>query len=73
MQALAVENNLSETAFSAFTQLVAYWARRFSKTEFRVKQVSQLGGGLTCELMGDRVLISGRAVLFMRGVIEIDT
>jgi hypothetical protein len=37
-----------------------------------VKQVSQRGGELTCELVGNRVLISGRAVLFMRGVIEIE-
>jgi PhzF family phenazine biosynthesis protein len=57
---------------SAFTQLVPYWASRLGKTEFRVKQVSQRGGELTCELVGNRVLISGRAVLFMRGVIEIE-
>jgi predicted PhzF superfamily epimerase YddE/YHI9 len=57
---------------SAFTQLVPYWASRLGKTEFLVKQVSQRGGELTCELVGNRVLISGRAVLFMRGVIEIE-
>ncbi|PCI79352.1 MAG: isomerase [SAR86 cluster bacterium] len=57
---------------SAFTQLVPYWANRLGKTEFRAKQVSERGGEVTCELVGDRVLISGKAVLFMRGVIEID-
>ena len=57
---------------SAFTQLVPYWANRLGMTEFRAKQVSERGGEVTCELAGDRVLISGKAVLFMRGVIEID-
>lgn len=56
---------------SAFTQLVPYWAQRLGKTRFSAKQVSERGGELLCELVGDRVLISGRAVLFMRGVIEL--
>lgn len=57
---------------SAFTQLVPYWANRLGKSEFRAKQVSARGGELSCELVGDRVLISGKAVLFMRGIIEIE-
>lgn len=57
---------------SAFTQLVPYWANRLGKTKFRAKQISARGGEVTCELVGDRVLISGKAVLFMRGVIEIE-
>ena len=36
------------------------------------KQVSQRGGEVSCELVGDRVFISGKAVMYMRGVIEID-
>ena len=57
---------------SAFTQLVPYWANRLGKTKFRAKQVSQRGGEVTCELVRDRVLISGKVVLFMRGIIEIN-
>lgn len=57
---------------SAFTQLVPYWADRLGKTEFHAKQVSERGGEVRCELAGDRVLISGKAVLFMRGVIQVD-
>ena len=57
---------------SAFTQLVPYWATRLDKTTFRAKQVLEGGGEVTCELVGDRVLIWGKAVLFMRGVIDID-
>jgi len=57
---------------SAFTQLVPYWANRLGKNTFRAKQVSERGGEVSCELRGDRVSISGKAVLYMRGVIEID-
>lgn len=57
---------------SAFTQLVPYWANRLGKNTFRAKQVSERGGEVYCELAGDRVLISGRAVIFMRGVIELE-
>jgi len=57
---------------SAFTQLVPYWANRLGKTKFRAKQVSKRGGEVICELAGNRVLISGKAVVFMRGIIEID-
>lgn len=56
---------------SAFTQLVPYWAARTGKKKFSAKQVSQRGGEVLCEIVGDRVMISGRAVLFMRGVIEL--
>lgn len=56
---------------SAFTQLVPYWAKQLGKSSFRAKQVSQRGGEVLCELQGDRVLISGRAVKFMQGTIEI--
>lgn len=57
---------------SAFTQLVPYWAKRLGKINFRAKQVSERGGELSCELAGERVIISGKAVLFMHGVIEIE-
>ena len=49
-----------------------YWANRLGKSEFRAKQVSARGGEVSCELVGGRVLISGKAVLFMRGIIEIE-
>jgi len=56
---------------SAFTQLVPYWAERLGKTRFSAKQVSQRGGEVQCELLGDRVLIAGQAVQYMQGTIEI--
>ena len=56
---------------SAYTQLVPYWASRTGKQWFRAKQVSARGGELTCELAGDRVFISGKAVRYLEGVIRI--
>ena len=87
MQSIAEKNNLSETAFfvpkyginedpvtgSAHTQLAPYWARRLSKTKLTAKQVSSRGGELVCELYDDRVLISGKAVKYLEGKIEIKT
>ena len=57
---------------SAYTQLAPYWAPKLGKTKFNVKQVSSRGGELTCELVGDRVLISGKAVKYLEGKINIE-
>lgn len=56
---------------SAYTQLTPYWANNTDKKQFHVKQISKRGGELDCELVSDRVLISGKAVLYLQGVIEI--
>jgi len=56
---------------SAYTQLAPYWESRLGPRRFRVKQVSPRGGELTCEVAGDRVLIAGRAVSYMEGLITI--
>jgi len=56
---------------SAYTQLTPYWSSKLLKNEFNVKQISQRGGELFCEWVGDRVLISGKAVKYLEGEIEI--
>ena len=56
---------------SAYTQLAPYWASKLGSKRFNVKQVSSRGGELSCEVVGDRVHISGRAVKYMEGKIEI--
>ena len=56
---------------SAHTQLIPYWARKLDKTKMKAKQVSHRGGELVCELRNDRVLISGKAVKFLEGKIEL--
>ena len=58
---------------SAYTRLVPYWAQKTDKTRFRVKQLSSRGGELLCELRDDRVLISGRAVKYLEGSLEVET
>ncbi len=54
---------------SAFTQLVPMWAEQLNQTQFDAKQVSQRGGEVFCSLQGDRVVLKGRASLFMRAEI----
>lgn len=54
---------------SAHCTLVPYWTNRLGKTSFHALQVSPRGGELWCELQGDRVSISGHAVLYLEGSI----
>jgi len=54
---------------SAHCLLTTYWAARTGKTRFTARQVSSRGGELACELRGERVLISGRAVKYLQGEI----
>jgi len=56
---------------SAYTQLAPYWATKLGKDLFNVKQLSARGGELTCELYKDRVLISGKAVKYLEGKINV--
>jgi len=56
---------------SAYTQLAPYWASKLGKQKFKAKQLSSRGGELYCEILGDRVLISGKATKHMEGKITI--
>ncbi|HEV8131891.1 MAG TPA: PhzF family phenazine biosynthesis protein [Acidobacteriota bacterium] len=56
---------------SAHCTLVPYWSRRLGKSHLHALQVSSRGGELFCEDRGDRVIISGRAVKFMEGTIDL--
>lgn len=55
---------------SAHCNIVPYWAEKLGKKELHCKQLSQRGGDLQCEYAGDRVLMSGKCVLYLRGEIE---
>lgn len=55
---------------SAHTSLVPFWAARLNKKELTALQLSERGGQLWCTLSGDRVLIAGKAVTYLRGGIE---
>jgi PhzF family phenazine biosynthesis protein len=54
---------------SAHCSLVPYWSGRLQKDALDCRQISARGGSLQCELRGDRVFMSGRAVTFMRGTV----
>ncbi len=56
---------------SAHCTLVPFWAERLGKTTLEARQVSRRGGALTCKLSGERVIMSGKAVLFMSGTITV--
>ena len=52
---------------SAHTVLIPYWAEKLGKKNIRALQVSHRQGELFCENLGERVKISGRAVLYSTG------
>lgn len=54
---------------SAHCSLAPYWGRRLGKNKLLALQISSRGGELYCEVLDERVLISGKAVKFMQGEI----
>jgi predicted PhzF superfamily epimerase YddE/YHI9 len=56
---------------SAHCALVPYWAKKLGKKDLLAHQGSRRGGELLCRDQGDRVIISGRAVAYMQGVITV--
>jgi PhzF family phenazine biosynthesis protein len=56
---------------SAHCTLVPYWAKRLGKSKLHARQISRRGGELFCELRGDRVVIAGRAALYLEGRIHV--
>lgn len=56
---------------SAHCNIIPYWSEKLGKTKLFCKQLSPRGGDLHCELEGDRVLMSGKSVLFMQGEIDL--
>ncbi|MEP5764521.1 MAG: PhzF family phenazine biosynthesis protein [Halieaceae bacterium] len=57
---------------SAHCALVPLWADRLGKQQFSARQLSARGGDLDCELLGQRVLLRGYGLTFLRGQIEFD-
>jgi len=56
---------------SIHTGLAPYWAEQLGKNKLVAFQASQRGGLLYCELKGDKVHISGQAVMYLKGTISI--
>jgi len=56
---------------SAHCNIVPYWSGKLGKTKLFCQQLSPRHGDLQCELVGDRVLMSGKCILYMQGEIKL--
>ncbi|MGE3839995.1 MAG: PhzF family phenazine biosynthesis protein [Vicinamibacterales bacterium] len=56
---------------SAHCTLTPYWAARLGRSTLTARQLSPRGGELECTLRGDRVLIAGHTVEYLRGRITV--
>jgi PhzF family phenazine biosynthesis protein len=56
---------------SAHCNIISYWSQKLGTTKIFAKQLSSRGGELQCELAGDRVLMSGKCVLYLKGEIYV--
>lgn len=56
---------------STHCSLAPYWAEQLGKTTLHARQVSERGGELWCEVAGDRVILKGKAVLTLKGSLQI--
>lgn len=56
---------------SAHCNLIPYWAKELQKDRLHAYQLSARKGELWCELKGDRVMIAGKAVTYLKGEIRI--
>lgn len=54
---------------SAHTTLIPYWSEQLGKTELTAMQLSERKGYLQCRYLNDRVEISGKGKLYLKGEI----
>ncbi len=56
---------------SAHTTMIPYWAKKLGNDELTARQLSARGGFLRCQHLEERVAISGQAVTYLTGEIEV--
>jgi predicted PhzF superfamily epimerase YddE/YHI9 len=56
---------------SAHTMIAPYWATRLGKPDVRAFQASARGGLLLCRVAGNRVVLRGTCVPYLKGEIEV--
>lgn len=56
---------------SAHCMLAPFWGEKLGKSTMSAVQLSKRTGVLECQLVQDRVFISGRAVAYLEGTIEV--
>jgi PhzF family phenazine biosynthesis protein len=52
---------------SAHSQLIPFWSYKLGKNKMKAKQLSKRGGTIYCEQKGERVIIGGECVFYMKG------
>lgn len=56
---------------STHCSLTPYWSQRLGKAKLHALQLSRRGGELWCEVAGERVIVKGKAVLYLEGAISV--
>lgn len=56
---------------AAHSQLIPFWSEKLGKESMQARQLSQRGGHLLVAQNGERVMMAGRCVFYMKGTIEI--
>lgn len=67
-----LENKEDAVTGSSHSSLIPFWAERLQKNNIIAKQLSKRGGILYCKNEVQRVKVSGTAVLYMMGEIDIE-
>ena len=57
---------------SAHSQLIPFWSEKLGKHNLHALQLSKRGGEIWCEQKGERVIMKGKAVFYMKGEINIE-
>jgi PhzF family phenazine biosynthesis protein len=57
---------------SAHSQLIPFWSSKLGKQVMLAKQLSARGGDIYCEQKGERVIMGGACVFYMKGEIELN-
>ncbi len=56
---------------SAHSQLIPFWSEKLGKTKMNARQLSTRGGDIICEQHGERVMMGGNCVFYMKGEISV--
>ncbi len=56
---------------SAHSQLIPFWSYKLGMEKMMARQLSKRGGNIYCEQKGERVIMGGDCVFYMKGEIEI--
>ena len=57
----------------AHCELIPYWSKRLNKKDMIARQLSKRGGELYCSYLGDRVIMGGKAITYMKGELLLDS